>query len=143
MTKIDVLSKYLMLTADEVDRLNAIAHPSNEFSLGDLLRADLAKLQPKKPAPVSVPISFDSKTGTFSGITEFNRKLWAAACPAVNLDQELAAAAAWLIANPKKAPRSNYNSFLTAWMNRTQQKGGTRGFVQSQSEDKAEAWAKS
>jgi hypothetical protein len=143
MTKIDVLTKYLLLMADQVDRLLVDERPGSEPWIGDQLRRDLASLREMAKPIASVPISFDLSSGLFQGITGTQYTLWTKAYPAVNIEQELAAAGAWLMANPKKAPRSNYSRFLAGWMSRTQQKGGTRGFVLSQPVDKAESWAKS
>jgi hypothetical protein len=41
------------------------------------------------------------------------------------IDQELAKATAWLRANPTRAGRRNWRSFLVRWLSRCQDKGGT------------------
>lgn len=71
-------------------------------------------------------IEFDFDLAEFSNITPENKKLWAKAYPAVVIEIELNKAAAWLIANPSQK-KSNYNRFLTNWLNRSQDNGGTRG----------------
>ena len=67
-----------------------------------------------------------SDTTMWEGITEERMALWKKAYPACDIEVELAKAAAWLVANPTKRPRSNYGRFLTNWLSRTQDRGGTR-----------------
>lgn len=61
----------------------------------------------------------------WGGITEQDRADWAAAYPAVDVEQELARATVWLRANPTKAGKRNYRRFLANWFSRTQDRGGT------------------
>ena len=88
---------------------------------------------PAAPVPTSKPaarsrakpaVSWDSDAG-WGGITDTDRQEWAAAFPGAVLDQELAKATAWLRANPKRAGRRNWRSFLVRWLQRCQDKGGT------------------
>ena len=67
----------------------------------------------------SPKLSFDFEKGEFQNIPEILRGKWGQAYPAVNLDQELANAAAWLIANPSHK-KSNYAKFLTNWLSKAQ-----------------------
>lgn len=60
----------------------------------------------------------------FTGISEADRKNWQSAYPAVNIDRALAAAHAWLIANPLKAKKSNWGAFINRWLSREQDRGG-------------------
>jgi hypothetical protein len=62
----------------------------------------------------------------WNGITPERLELWQRAYPAVDIEQELARAAAWLNENPTRRPRSNYGRFLTCWLSRSQDRGGTR-----------------
>lgn len=57
--------------------------------------------------------------GEWTGISDGIWRAWNAAYPALNLDRELAKAAAWLLANPKNK-KSNYARFLTNWFGRAQ-----------------------
>jgi hypothetical protein len=66
---------------------------------------------------------------SFFGITGQDREQWAEAFPAVEIDVELARAHAWLVANPKKAKRSNWRKFIFDWLSRSQDRGGTGGGV--------------
>ena len=70
-------------------------------------------------------ISWDSVEG-WSGITDADRDAWATAYPAATLTTELAKAGEWLKANPTKAKRTNWRKFLTGWLTRCQDGGGTR-----------------
>lgn len=60
----------------------------------------------------------------FQNVTETDRKKWAVAYPAIDIDRQLAAADAWLRANPKKAVKSNWARFLINWFSREQDRGG-------------------
>ena len=60
----------------------------------------------------------------FSGITDKDRREWAAAFPACDLDRQLAAAHVWLVANPEKAKKSNWPAFITRWLTKSQDRGG-------------------
>ncbi len=60
----------------------------------------------------------------FSGITDADRERWRKAYPAVDIDRQLAAMTAWLIADPRKAQKSNWAKFIAAWLSRNQDRGG-------------------
>jgi hypothetical protein len=51
--------------------------------------------------------------------------LWASAYPAVDVALELTQAHAWAVANPEKR-KKNWRRFLTNWMAREQERGGSR-----------------
>ena len=57
--------------------------------------------------------------------TEQHRDMWAAAYPAVDIDLALAQAHAWLIGHPTKAHKSNWVRFVTTWMSKDQDRGGS------------------
>jgi hypothetical protein len=63
-------------------------------------------------------IAFDAGRADFTGIDDAQRALWRAAYPRVDLDAELRKAVAWIVANPKRAPKSNWRRFLTSWLAR-------------------------
>jgi hypothetical protein len=75
------------------------------------------------PSPPSRRISWLAGDG-WSGIEDSDRDRWSKAYPALDLDRQLAAADAWLDANPKKAVKSNWARFLTNWFSRQQDQGG-------------------
>ena len=76
-----------------------------------------------KPADL---ISWDASEG-WQGISDGDREAWATAYPAVNVPQELAAADQWLKANPTKSKRKAWRRFVTGWLSRTQDRGGSKG----------------
>jgi cytoskeletal protein RodZ len=81
---------------------------------------------PAKPvARARGAITFDYATAQLDGITDSHRERWATAYPAVEIEQQVAAAAAWLAANPKQR-KKNIERFLTNWLSRQQERGGTR-----------------
>lgn len=55
----------------------------------------------------------------WSGIPDDLLRQWDKAYPAVNIDGELAKAAAWITANPRNR-KSNYARFLTNWLTKAQ-----------------------
>ena len=77
------------------------------------------------PARARGGVTFDYATAELSGITDSHRERWAAAYPAVEINQQVAAAAAWLAANPKKR-KKNIERFLTNWLSAQQERGGVR-----------------
>lgn len=60
----------------------------------------------------------------FGGLIEADWKRWKGAYPAVNLKSEVKRASEWLLANPKKVKKQPYR-FLTNWLSRCQEKGGS------------------
>lgn len=65
-------------------------------------------------------------TGQSFNADERRLSTWAKAYPAINIDREMMAAVAWLQANPKNK-KSNYDSFLTRWFSRAQDKAPRQG----------------
>lgn len=89
--------------------------------------APVATSEPPKRRQRSQPqdaVRWDVESG-WQGITDADRKEWAAAFPACVLATELAKATAWLKANPQRAHKSNWRRFLVSWLTRCQDKGGT------------------
>jgi hypothetical protein len=78
-----------------------------------------------KPArSTTPPVSWSAVDG-WSGISQSDRDEWAAAFPGAVLDTELVKATVWLKANPSKAGKRNWRSFLVRWLGRCQDHGGT------------------
>jgi T5orf172 domain len=73
------------------------------------------------PIAPNEKISFDASSRDFTGITHQTFEVWTRAYPAINLNVEMAKAAAWLHANPKNR-KSNYAKFLSNWFSRAQDK---------------------
>jgi hypothetical protein len=107
------------------------AAPSPEEKRGEEKREEI---QPAAPVPTSKPpaartpakpsLSWSAGAG-WEGITEADRHGWAVAYPAAVVTQELAKAEEWLRAHPSRAVRKNWRKFLTGWLSRCQDKGGT------------------
>ena len=68
----------------------------------------------KPPKP-----TYNPETGTFDAIHRDHIDRWSRAFPAINLDAEIARAAAWLYANPANR-KSDYLRFLTKWLSNAQ-----------------------
>lgn len=60
-----------------------------------------------------------SANGLWENIPEEMMSAWKRAHPAINLNTELAKAAAWIMANPKNI-KKNYAKFITNWLSRSQ-----------------------
>ena len=69
-------------------------------------------------------IVFDWTDGIFGGISDAEVKRWEGAYPACDVEGEIGKAAEWLLANPKQR-KKNYRRFLTNWLTRTQDRGGS------------------
>ena len=63
-------------------------------------------------------------------VSEEDKAKWSEAFPACDINRELAAMTAWMTSNPKKAKKSNYARFITAWLTRSQDRGGGLGSAQ-------------
>lgn len=82
-------------------------------------------------------LSFNKNLNVWEGITDEDKAGWLTAYPACNINVELAKMKEWIMSNPAKGKKSNYRRFITNWLSRTQDKGGTKGAVQD------EFWSKS
>jgi len=71
-------------------------------------------------------IAFNLETKRWDNITEEDVALWEKAYPACDMEQELTKMAVWILENPKKGHKSNWGRFITNWLSRAQDKGGTR-----------------
>jgi cytoskeletal protein RodZ len=70
------------------------------------------------PSAPNAKIAFTAE-GAWENISPRQRDVWERAYPALSLDEQLAAAAAWLIANPNNR-KSNYARYLNGWLQRAQ-----------------------
>lgn len=64
--------------------------------------------------------------GRWVGITEQMKESWKAAYGAVDLEAELKRAAAWVVSNPMRAPKSQMGRFLNTWMTQEQNRASIR-----------------
>lgn len=74
-------------------------------------------------APAAVPIRWCTTAG-WVAISPEQRKRWAEAYPACDIDRQLRAMDAWLQANPVKAKKSNWTRFIVNWLAKEQDRGG-------------------
>ncbi len=88
---------------------------------------------PNKSGRKQETIFFSHEKGEFEGITEKDLQSWAIAYPSINLEQHIAKASQWLIANPSKAKKSRWRQYLTGWFGREQERAETRKLYASQS----------
>ena len=99
-----------------------IASTSTSTSTSEALPPRTRQGKPKAD-PRQTPISLSRSTWIWSGITDEDHKVWLAACPAVNINLELAKAAAWCRSAGPRGIKSNWRRFLTSWMSRAQDRG--------------------
>lgn len=81
-----------------------------------------------EPQSASVPpvVELPLNDGSQYGVTEEQVKEWASLYPAVDVMQQLRNMKGWLLANPKKRKtKAGVLRFVTAWLSREQDKGGT------------------
>jgi hypothetical protein len=84
-----------------------------EKVLRKVLKDELAALGKAK-----VRLGFEN--GRWVGVTEEQMEAWKAAYGALDIEQELKRAAAWIVSNPPLAPKSNFGRFLNTWLSRNQ-----------------------
>lgn len=92
--------------------------PKEEGGNKDAGAAPSAADAASPPATAITPITLGAGL-MWEGITQRQRELWRAAYPAIDLDTELAKAAAWIVANPTHR-KSNWARYLNAWLKRSQ-----------------------
>jgi len=73
-------------------------------------------------------INFDFDKEIWENITDKDIVSWSNAYPACRIDLELKQMEQWLLSNPDKK-KSRYRRFITNWLIRSQDKGGTKGLV--------------
>ena len=87
--------------------------------------AESEKSSGKKQATKSDHITWSVET-SWVGINDIDRAGWNVAFPAVNIEQELQKMTEWLTSNPTQARKRLWRRFLTNWLSRSQERGGTR-----------------
>ena len=87
--------------------------------------SDMRDAQSKRRTRSNDPLSWNVDD-EWVGITDADRADWAEAFPAVDIDAKLKGLTLWLKANPKKAKKSRWRSWLLGRLREEQDKGGTR-----------------
>ncbi len=77
----------------------------------------------KRARRQAIGITWDSDNG-WQNVTEADLGRWKDAFPAVDVGQTIKVMHSWLIDNPKKAHKSNWNAFINRWLCREQDRGG-------------------
>jgi len=90
--------------------------------------------EPKGSKPV---ITFDKEEEEFQGITEELRNRWKQTYRAVDIDLEIRKAEQWAASNPNKQKR-NWRRFITNWLSRVQEDGGSKGFGEKTPQEESE-----
>lgn len=70
-------------------------------------------------------INFNFETGEWENIPEEDIERWKKTYPACDIQQELLEMADWLLNNPQKR-KKNYRRFISNWLSREQERGGTK-----------------
>ncbi len=75
--------------------------------------------------PIKPKINFNFETGEWENIPEEDIERWKKTYPACDIQQELLEMADWLLNNPQKR-KKNYRRFISNWLSREQERGGTK-----------------
>jgi len=86
-------------------------------------------------------ITFSSEKRKFLNITIEDKAGWLDAYPACDIDQELRKMREWLLSNPAKK-KKNYRRFITNWLSRSQEKGGTKLSYKEKKKKALDEWEK-
>ncbi len=71
-------------------------------------------------------IVFNFENEKWEGITDKDLELWSKAYPACQLNIEFAKMKAWILASGTRGKKSNWKRFINNWLNRSQDRGGTK-----------------
>ncbi len=69
------------------------------------------------------------KDFSWIGILEEDKKNWAEAYPACDIEIELKRMIEWVKSNPARGKKSQWRRFINSWLTRSQDQGGTRGII--------------
>lgn len=112
-----------------IQKIQIVPHSSRCTELWDSSESAAQKLPKKTTNGKSTShknarekFSWNAKDG-FGNIDAADWDDWARAFPACDAKRQVAAAHAWLVANPSRT-KSNYRRFLTNWLMRAQERGG-------------------
>jgi hypothetical protein len=95
--------------------------------------SDICSEQPA-PEPKEPPvITLQLNTGAEYGVSQEDVIGWSQLYPAVDIMQALRNMKGWLLANPaKRKTEKGIKRFITSWLQKEQDKGGTRGYTGQQ-----------
>lgn len=78
-----------------------------------------------EPPERAAKIVFNHSTNSWEGVSAEDMKAWAEAYPACDLKTEFAKMREWILANPAKGRKQNWRRFISNWLSRAQDRGGT------------------
>ena len=87
-----------------------------------------------KESNANKKITFNFETENWDNIKDKDIERWKETYPACDIKQELLYMADWLISNPSKK-KSNYARFISNWLRKQQDQGGTKKGIKSSSFD--------
>lgn len=113
----------------------ATGHPKNQNQdTNNKVKKKYISTEPEKSSGSMLPISFNFLSGEFENVTTQDLEGWGEAYPAVEIKGEIRRAAQWMKANPRKK-KKNWPRFITNWLARAQEKGGTFGYIGKEEEN--------
>jgi len=86
-------------------------------------------------SPKKEEILFDVEKKEFINIKKEDIEIWKEAFPACDVNQELKKMIAWLLGDWPKRRKSAWKRFITGWLSRAQDHGGTKGIPQKSNLD--------
>jgi len=105
----------------------------SDIILKDKIRKDRkgkdrpSEKRPRSPKTRTSQINFNFQQRKWEGITIEDKAGWLDAFPACDIEHELRGMREWLLSNPEKK-KKRYRRFITGWLSRTQDRGGTEKF---------------
>jgi len=121
LIELQTVSKQLINRSDQVASISIAISSSISISNSNINSSDL-----KNKSEPSIKISFNFTNQKWEGITENDIELWNKAYPACSITAELAKMKAWILGAGAKGKKSNWRKFITNWLSRTQDRGGTK-----------------
>jgi len=117
---LQTVGKRLVNCCSEVASISNAISISNS-NTNNIICSDLKAKSEPKPA-----INFNFNTSKWEGITDSDIDLWGKAYPAAVLDIEFAKMKSWILANGAKGKKKNWRAFITRWLTKCQDYGGTK-----------------
>lgn len=84
-------------------------------------------------------IQFNATERKWRGVAPSDMIAWVETYPAVDVGAEMRKAGEWCLANGAKGRKSNYRKFITGWLSRAQDNGGTKNGAYSNGKPNAES----
>lgn len=84
-------------------------------------------------------VNFNFKKEEWENVTEKNVENWIKAYPNCDIMVELYKMKEWLLSNPEKR-KKNYRRFITNWLSRSQEKGGTKAVASYRRQEGVKRW---